>query len=166
MSRTLGGIGLYLSEDLVYITKSVFIATMDLVIGVVISNFVDGLFNPVLLKDLPTKGDENEASDDKGSILPSPGELFKSYVSGKSNEWRKTFWQLGWRVLVQLSITILSGLAVRRVTFPANMDDPTGGILFILSLFRQKNFWMNVDSAYTYLVWYVGSLYAINTISS
>lgn len=167
MSRAFGGIGMYISDDLMYVAKSVFIATVDLGIGVFISNFVDGLFNPELLVDATAKDNDNYKEDaDANKGLPSIGEMLKGYAAGKSNEWRATFWKLAWRVLAQLSLTILSGLAVRRVTFPANLDDPTGGILFILSLFRQKNFWRNVDTAYTYLCWYIGSLYVISTIPS
>lgn len=144
------------SEELITITKTIFVGTVDLCIGVLVSKFIDGLFNPVEAENVNKK-----TGDNKGEF--SIKNTIKTYVDDKSMDWRKGFWGYFWKAITQLSATLIAGLALRRITYPSTLQDPTGGILFVLSLFRQKNFWDNVDNAYNYLVWYVGSIYLLNS---
>lgn len=47
----------------------------------------------------------------------------------------------------QAIFTLFLGIEVRNIIFPnpEGTSDPTGGILFVLSLFRQPNFWQKID---------------------
>lgn len=47
---------------------------------------------------------------------------------------------------LQMVCTLILGHDLRLMAYSAQMEDPTGGILFILSLFRQPSFWQAVDA--------------------
>lgn len=53
----------------------------------------------------------------------------------------------------QAILTLFLGIETRNLFFgnPENFLDPTGGILFVLSLFRQQNFWEKIDAIATSL---------------
>lgn len=50
-------------------------------------------------------------------------------------------------ISLQAILTLWVALEVHDVFLGQSFEDPTGGILLILSLFRQPNFWLRVNSA-------------------
>lgn len=59
----------------------------------------------------------------------------------------KTFSELLFRIFGQLALTLWTGSEARGLLVDTNAQDPTGGIVFIASVFRQKSLWKNVDHA-------------------
>lgn len=54
-------------------------------------------------------------------------------------------------IALQGLLTIFISAEIRDFFLGKDFEDPTGGILFILSVFRQPNFWRRVDSVSSYL---------------
>lgn len=58
-----------------------------------------------------------------------------------------SFVELLLRIFGQLILTLWTGGETRGLLVDTNSFDPTGGIVFIAAVFRQKTFWHNVDRA-------------------
>lgn len=71
--------------------------------------------------------------------------VFGSEVLPKNPTLSNVFY-LVFEVALQAVLTLWVGEEIRGVSLGENFVDPTGGILFILSVFRQPNFWARVDS--------------------
>jgi hypothetical protein len=56
-----------------------------------------------------------------------------------TTKWLKMVLELG----IQALLTLFIGIELRNLF--VSVDDPTGGLLFILSVFRQPSFWARVD---------------------
>lgn len=54
-------------------------------------------------------------------------------------------------IFLQGTLTLWLGEELRALVFPVDVVDTTGGILFILSLFRQPAYWSKVSTAIDYL---------------
>lgn len=46
---------------------------------------------------------------------------------------------------LQAGVTVISGDQLRNLLYPPNFDDPTGGIVFMMSILHQPHFWEKVD---------------------
>lgn len=46
---------------------------------------------------------------------------------------------------LQTVLTVLISDELRSLTYPEGFDDPTGGLVFIVSVFRQPTLWEKVD---------------------
>lgn len=51
------------------------------------------------------------------------------------------------RIFGQLTLTLITGNEARGLLVDTNVEDPTGGIVFIAAVFRQKTLWKNVNMA-------------------
>ncbi len=51
------------------------------------------------------------------------------------------------RIFGQTILTLWTGSELRGLLVDTNAQDPTGGIVFIVSVFRQHTLWKNVDHA-------------------
>lgn len=74
-----------------------------------------------------------------------------SAIFGKEEPPSKpTFSQLSYllfSIIIQAVLTLWVAVEVHDVFLGQSFEDPTGGILLIVSLFRQPNFWVKVNSA-------------------
>lgn len=181
-----------LSHELVRIIRICFMGSMDLVIGTVCAEIINQIFRtyyPLQPRPAPSERSRyanSKSGDGIGQDIKQVAEDVwdwtkkevgkvedwaeskleagaKSVVAAADKNWGKTLWMLMWRVFAQLSVTLVAGVGLRETTFGMNPNDPTYGILFILSLFRQPVFWQNVDAAYNYFLWWIGGL-AFGTI--
>lgn len=46
---------------------------------------------------------------------------------------------------VQAAVTVLSADQLRNMLYPPNFEDPTGGVVFMMTILRQPSFWEKVD---------------------
>lgn len=151
----------YVSSELNNIIKTIFIGTIDLSIGTVCSKLIGKLFPVVAFEDIVKSTGKTDEIPLKEGIKPGEHSLdwgdkakeklhaAEQYVEA---EMKKIFIhrivKLATSVIVQLSFTLIAGFGIRKITFPASLDDPTAGILFVLSLFNQPHFWINVNTLY------------------
>lgn len=63
-----------------------------------------------------------------------------------SNPTLSSFFYIVFEITLQMVLTLWISEEVRQFFLGENFEDPTGGILFILSVFRQPNFWKRVDN--------------------
>lgn len=65
-------------------------------------------------------------------------------IVGPLNEIDVGKWfEIGLDLFVQCMLTLFIAVEIKRLFL--GFEDPTGGLLFILSVFRQPNFWAKVD---------------------
>lgn len=69
------------------------------------------------------------------------------------------------QIFVQLITTLWLSNDLRGLLVDNNSSDPTGGIVFIVSAFRQPTFWSNVDNAATALAQWIKSLFPLGSSS-
>jgi hypothetical protein len=78
-----------------------------------------------------------------------------------------TFVDLLVRIFAQVTLTLWTGGESRGLLIDTNSFDPTGGIVFIASVFRQPTLWKNVDQAATEIHTWLSSIlgkYTHNTL--
>lgn len=71
--------------------------------------------------------------------------VFPRKVLPNQPTWEQIFYLI-FEIFLQGILTLFVGEEIRSFFLGDAFEDPTGGILFILSVFRQPGFWARVDS--------------------
>lgn len=81
--------------------------------------------------------------------------LFSGGVSGYSGTPEKpNIAIIGLDAAIQSTLTLIISTSLRSMIYSKDYDDPMGGILFILSVFRQPTFWNKVSAIQEFVTGY------------
>jgi len=80
-------------------------------------------------------------------VLGTATAIWVEHLMGMLKTDPTSFTSLLFRIFGQTILTLLTGNELRGLLVDTNESDPTGGIVFIAAVFRQKTLWKNVDYA-------------------
>lgn len=100
-------------------------------------------------------------------VLGTATAVWVEHLMGMLKSDPSSFSSLLFRIFGQVILTLFTGNELRGLLVDTNASDPTGGIVFIAAVFRQKTLWKNVNHAAKEIeVWIMSQVgkYTANTL--